>query len=122
MSTHVTSPEFVASHIEASAPNREAHSSGVSWGAVIGGAFVAAAGIMAVAAFAGVGLLAAIAVQTLLPSFSANYWSRIIGSVQYIAYSPNGVLSGRLTNWMFLGDFLWRQPWTAAFGIVGGTA
>ena len=71
----------------------------------------------AVAAFAGVGLVAAIAVQTLLPSFSANYWSRIMGSMQYIASSPNGVLSGRLTNWMFLGDFLWRQPWTAVFGI-----
>jgi O-antigen ligase len=69
------------------------------------------------AAFAGLGLVAAIAVETLLPSFSANYWSRITGSVQYIASSPNGVLSGRLTNWMFLGDFLWRQPWTAIFGI-----
>lgn len=71
----------------------------------------------ALAVFAGLGLAAAIAVQTFLPSFSANYWSRITGSVQYIASSPNGVLSGRLTNWMFLGDFLWRQPWTAIFGI-----
>lgn len=70
-----------------------------------------------IGAFAGLGLAAAIAVQTLLPSFSANYWSRITGSVQYIASSPNGVLSGRLTNWMFLVDFLWRQPLTAIFGI-----
>jgi O-antigen ligase len=71
----------------------------------------------AIVAFAGLGLAAAIAVQTLLPSFSVNYWSRITGSVQYIASSPDGVLSGRLTNWIFLGDFLWRQPWNAIFGI-----
>ena len=71
----------------------------------------------AVAAFAMVGLAAVIGVQTLVPSFSANYWSRITGSVQYIASSPNGVLSGRLTNWMFLGNFVWRQPWTTVFGI-----
>ena len=56
--------------IEASAPNREAHSSGVSWGAVIGGAFVAAAlylillalgagfGLSAVSAWSNVGLTA----------------------------------------------------------------
>jgi len=43
MGTHLTSADFVASKTEASAPNREAHSSGVSWGAVIGGAFVAVA-------------------------------------------------------------------------------
>jgi hypothetical protein len=43
MSTNVTPPEFVASHVEASAPHREAHSSEVAWRAVIGGAFVAAA-------------------------------------------------------------------------------
>jgi O-antigen ligase len=62
-------------------------------------------------------LAAGIAVQTLLPSFSANYWSRITGTIQSISSSPDSVLSGRLTSWNFLSDFLQRQPWTAIFGI-----
>jgi O-antigen ligase len=60
---------------------------------------------------------AAVAVQILLPSFSTNYWARITASFQYAASSPDGVLSGRLTSWLFLGDFLLREPWTAIFGI-----
>jgi O-antigen ligase len=62
-------------------------------------------------------LTAGIAVQTLLPTFSANYWSRITGTIQSISSSPDSVLSGRLTSWTFLSDFLQRQPWTAIFGI-----
>ncbi len=62
-------------------------------------------------------LTAGIAVQTLLPSFSANYWSRITGTIESIASSPDSVLSGRLTSWTFLSDFLQREPWTAVFGI-----
>jgi hypothetical protein len=103
MSTHVTNPEFVASHIEASAPNREAHSSGVSWGAVIGGAFVAAAlylillalgagfGLSAVSPWSNVGLTAPTA------SALAIAWLVII---EIIASAFGGYLTGRLrTKW-----------------------
>ena len=103
MSTHVTSPEFVASHIEASAPNREAHSSGVSWGAVIGGAFVAAAlylillalgagfGLSAVSPWSNVGLTAPTA------SALAIVWLVVI---EIIASAFGGYLTGRLrTKW-----------------------
>jgi len=62
-------------------------------------------------------VIAAVAVQLVLPSFSANYWSRIAASLQYVSTSPNGVLSGRLTNWALLLDFLQREPWTAVFGV-----
>jgi O-antigen ligase len=62
-------------------------------------------------------LIAAVAVQLVLPSFSANYWSRIAASLQYVSTSPNGVLSGRLTNWAILLDFLEREPWAAVFGV-----
>ena len=62
-------------------------------------------------------LIAAVAVQLVLPSFSANYWSRIAASLQYVSTSPNGVLSGRLTNWALLLDFLQREPWAAVFGV-----
>jgi O-antigen ligase len=69
------------------------------------------------AAGAGLLLISGLAVQTLLPAFSAKYWSRIAASVQYVSSSPDSVLSGRLTNWMFLADFLRREPWIALFGV-----
>src|ERR1035438_3044911 len=43
MGTHVTSADLMYSQSGTVPQSREAHSSGVSWGAVIGGAFVAAA-------------------------------------------------------------------------------
>jgi O-antigen ligase len=64
-----------------------------------------------------IALIAGVAVRTLLPSFSASYWSRIAGSLQYFWYSPDGVLSGRLTHWTTITDFLVREPWHAVFGI-----
>jgi len=69
------------------------------------------------AALSGMLLAAAISVQFILPAFSENYWARMTASFQYVSSSPDSVLSGRLTSWMFLADFLWRQPWTAVFGI-----
>lgn len=103
MSTHLTSPEFVDAHTAAVAPNREAHSSGVSWGAVIGGAFVAAAlylillalgagfGLSAVSPWSNVGLTAS-TVGAL-----AIAWLIII---EFIASAFGGYLTGRLrTKW-----------------------
>lgn len=103
MSAHVTTPEFVASHIEASGLNGEAGSSGVSWGAVIGGAFVAAAlylillalgagfGLSAVSPWSNVGLTAPTA------SAIAIAWLVII---EIIASAFGGYLTGRLrTKW-----------------------
>ena len=97
MSVHVTSPEFVGSRIEAPAPNREAHSSGVSWSAVIGGAFVAAAlylillalgagfGLSAVSPWSNVGLTAPTA------SAVAIAWLVII---EIVASAFGGYLAG----------------------------
>jgi hypothetical protein len=103
MSTHVTSPEFVASHFDVSEPNREAHSSGVAWAAVIGGAFVAAAlylillalgagfGLSAISPWSNVGLTAP-TVGTI-----AIAWLVII---EIIASAFGGYLTGRLrTKW-----------------------
>jgi hypothetical protein len=70
------------------------------------------------AMFAGVAAVVVILViRTALPSFSASYWSRIAGSLQYFWSSPDGVLSGRVTNWKFLLDFLAREPWHLFVGI-----
>jgi hypothetical protein len=59
MATNVTFADRVESRSEALSLNREAPSSGVSWGAVIGGAFVAAAFYLILLALgAGLGLSA----------------------------------------------------------------
>jgi O-antigen ligase len=61
--------------------------------------------------------IAGAAVRFALPAFSENYWSRIAASVQYFRTSPNGVLSGRITQWKMLADFLAQRPWHLLFGI-----
>jgi hypothetical protein len=61
--------------------------------------------------------IAAAVVRFALPSFTANYWTRIFGSFEYFLSSPNGVLSGRLTSWTVLTNFIATQPWHAVFGI-----
>jgi O-antigen ligase len=68
----------------------------------------AAAACLAVAA-----LLSGIA----MPALSNMYWLRVRGSFEYIWSSPDGILSGRLTSWGTLLDFLARDPWYAMFGI-----
>jgi O-antigen ligase len=56
-------------------------------------------------------------VRFALPAFSSSYWSRIESSFQYFWSSPDDVLSGRLTSWHTLVDFLFQHPWHAIFGI-----
>lgn len=52
-----------------------------------------------------------------LPSLSANYWGRLLGSFRFFWQSPDAVLSGRLGHWSFLLDFLAREPWHAILGV-----
>ena len=59
----------------------------------------------------------ALIVYTAFPSFAANYWTRRIVSWQYLFSATNGILSGRLETWRFLGEFLWDHPWHAILGI-----
>jgi hypothetical protein len=70
------------------------------------------AAALAVCAAAG-----ALALHYSYPEISNSYWDRITASVKYISVSPNGVLSGRLTSWQALLDFIARNPLTAIFGI-----
>jgi O-antigen ligase len=63
------------------------------------------------------GVIAAIAVQVAYPSFASNYWSHLGGTIRYLSERPDGVLSGRLTNWQRLGDFVSSHPWQTIFGI-----
>jgi hypothetical protein len=52
-----------------------------------------------------------------LPVLSSHYWTRLETSFHYLWSSPNGVLSGRLSTWKTIADFLLSQPWHAIFGI-----
>jgi O-antigen ligase len=68
------------------------------------------------AAFACVAVAALIAGVT-MPALSDMYWLRVRGSFEYIWSSPDGILSGRLTSWGTLLDFIAREPWCAILGI-----
>ncbi|HLJ49215.1 MAG TPA: hypothetical protein VKU01_24550 [Bryobacteraceae bacterium] len=106
MGNYVTSADFVEPITERAQPNREAHSSGVSWGAVIGGAFVASAlylillalgagfGLSAVSPWSNVGITASTAGAV------AIAWLVVI---QIIASAFGGYLTGRLrTKWTLI--------------------
>ncbi len=62
-------------------------------------------------------VVAGVAVNLFLPSFSANYWGRLLGSFSFFWQSPDAVLSGRLSHWQVLLDFLQREPWHAILGV-----
>jgi len=66
---------------------------------------------------AGAAVVAGVAVNVFLPSFSANYWGRLLGSFSFFWQCPDAVLSGRLSHWQVLLDFLQREPWHAILGV-----
>jgi len=103
MESVLTSAEYVESRPPQSEGRNEAHSSGVSWGAVIGGAFVAAAFYLILLALgAGLGLSA------LSPWSNVGVPASAVGSaaiiwlifIEVIASALGGYLTGRLrTKW-----------------------
>ena len=62
-------------------------------------------------------LAAILGVEWFLPSFSSNYWGRLLGSFSFFWQSPDAVLSGRLGHWSALLTFLAREPWHAILGV-----
>jgi len=63
------------------------------------------------------GAIAMLAIQVLRPSFAAGYQARIAGSIHFFGERPDSVLSGRLTSWNRLFEFIAAHPWQALFGI-----
>lgn len=53
----------------------------------------------------------------LLPAFLDLYWSRLSSSATYLFSATEGVLSGRLSSWSTLADFLRENPLCALAGI-----
>lgn len=103
MESVLTSAEYVDSHPEQSFKRNEAHSSGVSWGAVIGGAFVSAAFYLILLALgAGLGLSALSPWSNVGVSAAAVGWAAILWLIfiEVIASALGGYLTGRLrTKW-----------------------
>ena len=59
----------------------------------------------------------ALATWWVFPAFAQAYWSRLSASTEFLFTSTNGVLSGRLTSWGSLSDWIAANPWQAFFGI-----
>jgi O-antigen ligase len=68
-------------------------------------------------ALAGSAVATALAVHTVLPAFAGAYWMRISTSIEYLFSETEGLLSGRVTSWRAVLEFLARHPWHALFGI-----
>jgi hypothetical protein len=102
MESHVISTD--TSYLnDVSYPNREAHSPGVSWGAVIGGAFVAAAfSLILLALGTGLGLSAVSPWSNVGASASSVGAAAIVWLIfiEIVASALGGYLTGRLrTKW-----------------------
>ena len=106
MESNVTPADYIESRPERLNPGSEAHSSGVSWGAVIGGAFVAAAFYLILLALgAGFGLSAVSPWSNVGASASTVGTLAIIWLIfiEIIASSLGGFLTGRLrTKWALI--------------------
>jgi len=59
----------------------------------------------------------ALATWWIFPAFAQMYWTRLTSSTEFLFTATNGVLSGRLTSWGTLGDWIAANPWQAFFGI-----
>ena len=106
MESNVTTADYVEFRQERANPKNEAHSSGVSWGAVFGGAFVAAAFYLILLALgAGLGLSAVSPWSNIGASASTVGSAAIIWLIlmQIIASALGGYLTGRLrTRWALI--------------------
>jgi hypothetical protein len=67
-------------------------------------------------------LAAALAAAVLLvwrifPSFTDMYWLRLSNTAEFFFTATEGVLSGRVSSWRTLAEWLSANPWQALFGI-----
>ncbi|MGA7408878.1 MAG: O-antigen ligase family protein [Bryobacteraceae bacterium] len=56
-------------------------------------------------------------VHFVLPAFGQTYWTRIQASFLNIQSAPDGTLSGRLSSWGAVLEFVKLHPWETVFGV-----
>ncbi len=56
-------------------------------------------------------------VHFVFPGFGESYWTRIQASFLHIQSAPDGTLSGRLSSWNALLEFVKLHPWQTFFGV-----
>ncbi len=61
--------------------------------------------------------VAAMLARIVLPTLASHYWTRLAISLEFLALTPNTVLSGRLDSWTAIADFILQHPWDTLFGI-----
>jgi hypothetical protein len=66
---------------------------------------------------AGALLAGGLVLRALLPEFTRAFGMRIYYSITYAFSATEGLLSGRVTAWRTVLDFLARNPWHALFGV-----
>ena len=59
----------------------------------------------------------ALAAWWIFPTFAQAYWARLSSSAEFLFTSTNGVLSGRVTSWRTLVDWVAANPGQTLFGI-----
>lgn len=62
-------------------------------------------------------MIAALSIYLILPDFAHGYWLRMEGSLFNLSATPSDVLSGRVSSWAALRDFILQQPWHLVLGI-----
>ena len=60
---------------------------------------------------------AALVTWKIFPVFLQMYWLRLEASAQYMFSATEGVLSGRVSSWRILADWMAAHPWQLLFGI-----
>jgi len=60
---------------------------------------------------------AALLTGKIFPAFLQMYWLRLEASAQYMFSATEGVLSGRVSSWRILADWMAAHPWQLLLGI-----
>jgi len=61
--------------------------------------------------------LSGIGAVFLSPALARAAWMRIAASMEYFSTAPNAVLSGRLSTWTTLANFIFDEPGRMLFGV-----
>ena len=62
-------------------------------------------------------VVAAFLIWQLLPSFAEMYWQRLSNTAQFAFTASDAILSGRVSSWQMLADWISLHPWQTFVGI-----